>query len=38
VNELIMTIEGAALIMVSIGMHRLSTWLERWDYERRRED
>jgi len=38
VNELIMTIEGAALIMVSIGLHGLSTWLERWDYERHRED
>jgi hypothetical protein len=38
VNELLMAVEGAALIIVSIGIHRVSTWLERWDYERHRED
>jgi hypothetical protein len=38
VNELLIGVEGAALIAVSIGIHQLSTWLERWDYERHRED
>jgi hypothetical protein len=38
VNELIMVIEGGALIMASIGIHSLTSWLERWDYERHRED
>ncbi len=37
-NELLMIIEGAVLIMAGLGIHRLSTWLERWDYERHRED
>jgi hypothetical protein len=38
VNELLMVIAAAALIMVSVGIHHLPTWLERWDYERHRED
>jgi hypothetical protein len=38
VIDLLMVIEGVALVIVSIGIHRLSTWLERWDYERHRED
>jgi hypothetical protein len=38
VNELLMVVEGVVLIVVSVGIHRLSTWLERWDYDRRRED
>jgi hypothetical protein len=38
VTELVMGIEGVVLIAVSFGIHSLSTWLERWDYERHRED
>jgi hypothetical protein len=38
VNELLMAVEGVALIVVSVGIHHLSTWLERWDYERHFED
>jgi hypothetical protein len=38
VNELLMVVEGVVLIVVSIGIHHLSTWLERWDYERHFED
>jgi len=37
VNELIMVIEGVVLIVVNFGIHSLSTWLERWDYQRHRE-
>lgn len=37
-NELLMAMEAVMLIMVSVGIHRLSAWLERWDYERHRED
>jgi hypothetical protein len=37
-NELIMVIEGAVLIVVSFGIHTLSAWLERWDYQRHCED
>jgi hypothetical protein len=37
-NELIMVIEGVVLILLSIGIHSLTTWLERWDYQRHRED
>jgi hypothetical protein len=38
VNELIMVIEGVVLIAMAIGIHGLSSWLERWDYQRHRED
>ena len=37
-NGLTVAGEGVFLVMVSIGMHHLSAWLERWDYERHRED
>jgi hypothetical protein len=33
-----MIVEGAMLIAVSIGIHHLTTWLERWDYQRHCED
>lgn len=33
-----MVAEGVALIVISVGIHRLSGWLERWDYERHCED
>jgi hypothetical protein len=38
VNELIMVIEGVMLIVMALGIHSLSSWLERWDYQRHRED
>jgi hypothetical protein len=38
VNELIMVIEGVVLILLSTGIHSLTTRLERWDYQRHRED
>jgi hypothetical protein len=38
VNELIMALEGVALVTMAIGIHTLSAWLERWDYQRHRED
>jgi hypothetical protein len=38
VNELIMVIEGVVLILLSVGIHSLTSWLERWDYQRHRED
>jgi len=38
VNELIIVTEGAVLIGISFGIHSLTGWLERWDYERHRED
>jgi hypothetical protein len=37
-TELVIGIEGVLLIAVSFGMHSLSARLERWDYERHRED
>ncbi len=37
-NEIVMVLEGVVLIVMSIGIHSLSTWLEHWDYERHRED
>lgn len=37
-NELVMLIEGVVLIILSIGIHSLTGWLERWDYQRHRED
>lgn len=37
-NELVLLSEAVALIMASVGIYRLSGWLERWDYERHRED
>jgi hypothetical protein len=37
-NEIVMVTEAVVLIAMSIGIHNLSTWLERWDYERHRED
>jgi len=38
VNELLMVVEGIVLIVLSVGIHHLSIWLERWDYERHFED
>jgi hypothetical protein len=29
-----MVTEAVVLIAMGIGIHSLSTWLERWDYER----
>jgi hypothetical protein len=37
-NSVVMLGEGIVLVMVSVGVHHLSAWLERWDYERHRED
>lgn len=37
-NELVMVVEGLVLIVMSVGIHHLSAWLERWDYERHCED
>lgn len=37
-NSVVMAGEGVVLVMVSVGVHHLSAWLERWDYERHRED
>lgn len=37
-NELLMVVEGVVLIVISVGIHHLSAWLERWDYERHCED
>lgn len=37
-NELLMVIEGVALLTFAIGIHHLATFLERWDYDRHRED
>ncbi len=37
-NELIMVIEAVALLTAAIGMHHLGAFLERWDYDRHRED
>lgn len=37
-NGLTVAGEGVFLVMISIGTYHLSTWLERWDYKRHRED
>lgn len=37
-NEMLVVMEGVVLIIISVGIHHLSAWLERWDYERHRED
>lgn len=37
-NELLLAIEGVVLVAISVGVHQLSEWLERWDYERHFED
>jgi hypothetical protein len=37
-NGLTIVGECVVLLMVSVGTHHLSAWLERWDYERHRED
>jgi hypothetical protein len=38
VNELILVVEGGALIAVSLAIHRLSTWLDSPEYERQLDD
>jgi hypothetical protein len=38
VNELVLAVEGVALVAISFGVHQLSAWLERWDYDRHFED
>jgi hypothetical protein len=37
-NELLMLMEGVMLIIISVGIHHLTAWLERRDYERHFED
>jgi len=37
-NEIVMVTEAVVLIAIGIGIHSLSTWLERWDYQRHRKD
>ncbi len=37
-NGFLIITEGLAAVPATIALYRLFAWLERWDYERHRED